>query len=87
MQIFDFLMEFFHSALFFDLFFDKCISSDSLIQCLICVGFYFNFLEKKSQYVRNYSDAKLFIDKGLKSEWTAWYANWTTSTPSVKEAK
>jgi len=68
MQIFDSSMEFSHSALFFDLSFHKCISNDSLIQHLICVGSYFNFLEKKSQYVRNYSVAKLFIVKGLKSE-------------------
>ena len=71
MQILDSSMEFSHSALFFDLPFHKCISNDSLIQHFICVGFYFKFLEKKSQYVRNYSIAKLFIVKGLKSEWPA----------------
>jgi len=87
MQIFDSSMEFSHSALFFDLSFHKCLSSDSLIQHLICVGSYFNFFEKKSQYVRNHSVAKLFIVKGLKSEWTAWYANWKTKTPLIKQAK
>lgn len=68
MQILDSSMEFSHSALFFYLYFHKCISNDYLIQHLICVGFYFNFLEKKSQYVRNYSVEKLFIVKGLKSK-------------------
>ena len=64
MQTFDSLMEILPVSTVCWPLFCKCISNVSLIQHLICVGFYFNFLEKNSQYVRNYSVTKIVYSQG-----------------------